>query len=114
MNLLNLIPHQIVIGKEREKSNNFYKKRDKGVKQTTVFKLNPVDNTWYIDGTWKTEATKKYYALSGVIKLKEERDHDKSRLYEQLGDLNLTKTLSFTTSPEKKKEIIPEQKEKKD
>ena len=95
-------------------SNNFYKKRDKGVKQTTVFKLNPVDNTWYIDGTWKTEATKKYYALSGVIKLKEERDHDKSRLYEQLGDLNLTKTLSFTTSPEKKKEIIPEQKEKKD
>ena len=95
-------------------SNNFYGRRDKGVRQTTIFKLNPVDSTWYIDGKWKTDATKKFYALTGGITLKEEKDPGKSKLFEHLGDLNLIKTLSLTSTTENRKEVKPKQEIKKD
>jgi len=85
-------------------SNNFFEKRDKGVKQTITFRMNPRDSIWYIDGTWKTNQTKKYYSLSGRILLKEEKDRNKSRLLEHLGDLNIENTIAdkpATTKPEK-------------
>ncbi|MBI1342105.1 MAG: hypothetical protein GC171_04115 [Terrimonas sp.] len=99
-------------------SNNFYDKRDKGVKQTITFRMNPVDSTWQLDGTWKTNKTKKYYAISGNISLKEEKDKNKSRLYQHLGDLDLQNTVTLDDREKKKPEQPPqpqqEKKEKKD
>jgi len=82
-------------------SNNFFRRLDKGVKVTQKFRLNKIDSTWYIDGNWKTNSTKKFYALTGSIALKQEKDFDKSRLLQHLGDLQLDNTLSFY-KPEKK------------
>src|SRR6187431_2696256 len=48
---------------------NFRGKLDKGVKVTSTFKRNHGDTSWYLAGTWKTNATKKYYAVTGKINL---------------------------------------------
>jgi hypothetical protein len=82
-------------------AHNFFKRLDKGVKVTQTFRMNKADSTWYIDGNWKTPETKKYYALTGSLSLKSEKDFDKSKLLQHLGDLQLDKNLSFY-QPEKK------------
>lgn len=82
-------------------SHNFGNKMDKGVKVTHVFRLNTSDSTWHLDGNWQTNATKKYYALTGGVSLKAEKDFAKSLLLQHLGDLQLDNTLTFY-KPEKK------------
>lgn len=76
-------------------SHNFFNKLDKGVKVTQTFRMNQKDSTWHIDGNWETPKTKKYYALTGGIALKEEKDFDKSRLLQHIGDLKLDNTIAF-------------------
>jgi len=83
-------------------SNNFFEKRDKGVKQTLTFRMNPKDSTWYIDGTWKTNKTRKYYSLTGSLSLKEEKQPEQSPIMQHLTDLKLQNTVTVT---EKKEEI---------
>ena len=56
---------------------------------------NTEDSVWYLDGTWKTNTTRRYYAISGGVKTREERDLAKSKLYEHLGDLNLQQTVAL-------------------
>src|SRR5687767_8705665 len=60
---------------------NFPGKLDKGIKVTSTFKRNRTDSTWYLDGTWKTNSTKKYYAISGRVNLDEEKDLGSSKLF---------------------------------
>ncbi|MEZ5035586.1 MAG: hypothetical protein R2796_11390 [Chitinophagaceae bacterium] len=74
---------------------NFPKKRNKKVKVITTFKRNKSDNTWQLDGTWRTTATKKYYALTGKIELEEEPDLSASKLFPHLEELHLANTVSF-------------------
>lgn len=76
-------------------STNLFTKLDKRVKRTITFRMNPVDSTWHIQGTWKTNQTKTFYAITGTITLKEEKDLNKSRIYEHLGDLGLQKSLAW-------------------
>jgi len=83
-------------------SHNFPKKPEKGVFVTYTLRRNITDSTWSLDGNWKTNATKKYYALSGKVDTKEEKDLSKSKLYEHLGDLNLQQTLAFNKPSSKK------------
>lgn len=85
-------------------SNNFSGRRDKGVKQSFTFRLNPVDSNWYLNGNWKTNATKNYYALTGAMNLKEEKDPSRSKIFEHLGDLNLNYTDQVKDNTSKKKE----------
>ena len=86
-------------------SHNFPQKPEKKVFVTYTLRRNNSDSTWKLDGNWKTNLTKKYYAISGKVEAKEEKDLSKSKLYEHLGDLDLQKTLAFNkkeTTPEKK------------
>ena len=53
---------------------NFRGKLDKGVKVTSTFRRNNTDSTWYLEGTWKTNATKRSYSVTGKVGLKEEND----------------------------------------
>ena len=48
---------------------NFKGKLDKNVKVISTFRRNLKDSTWYLDGTWKTKATKNFYSVSGKISL---------------------------------------------
>ena len=87
-------------------SHNFPQKPEKKVFVTYTLRRNISDSTWKLDGNWKTNLTKKYYAISGKVETKEEKDLSKSKLYEHLGDPDLQKTLAFN----KPKEKVPEKK----
>ncbi len=76
-------------------SYNFRGKLDKGIKVTSTFRKNQTDSTWYLDGTWKTNATKKYYAVTGKVGLEEEKDLTASKIFPHLEELGLTKDIAF-------------------
>ncbi|MEO8403992.1 MAG: hypothetical protein ABI480_05340, partial [Chitinophagaceae bacterium] len=83
-------------------SNNFLGKLDKGVKVSTTFHMNQLDSVWHLDGEWNTNKTKKFYALSGKIELKDEPDLEKSKIFPHLEELKLAKDVPFYA--DKKKE----------
>jgi hypothetical protein len=76
-------------------SYNFRGKLDKGVKQTSTFRRNQTDSVWYLDGTWKTNVTRKYYAVTGKVGLQEEKDLNASKLFPHLEELNLANDVAF-------------------
>ena len=82
-------------------SHNFPQKPEKKVYVTYTLRRNASDSIWRLDGNWKTNLTKKYYAISGKVETREEKDLTKSKLYEHLGDLDLQKTLVLTKPQEK-------------
>ncbi len=87
-------------------SHNFPQKPEKKVFVTYTLRRNAADSIWKLDGNWKTNLTKKYYAISGKVDAKEEKDLAKSKLYQHLGDLDLQNTLAFN----KPKERAPDKK----
>lgn len=74
---------------------NFRGKLDKGVKVTSTFRRNQSDSTWYLDGSWKTNATKKYYTVSGKVNLAEEKDLTASKIFPHLEELKLAEEVAF-------------------
>lgn len=88
-------------------AHNFPQKPEKKVFVTYTLRRNMSDSTWKLDGNWKTNLTKKYYAISGKVETKEEKDLSKSKLYEHLGDLDLQKTLALNKPKEKTPEKKP-------
>ena len=74
---------------------NFRGKLDKGIKVTSIFRRNQNDSTWYLDGTWKTNATKKYYAVTGKVNLEEEKDLTASKIFPHLEELKLADDIAF-------------------
>lgn len=76
-------------------SYNFRGKLDKGIKVTSTFRRNQNDSTWYLDGTWKTNATKKYYAVSGKVNLANEKDLSVSKIFPHLEELKLADEVAF-------------------
>ena len=100
-------------------THNFPQKPEKKVFVTYTLRRNASDSIWRLDGNWKTNLVQKrkygYYAISGKVETKEEKDLSKSKLYEHLGDLDLQKTLAFSkpkeNTPEKKPEKVKEDKD---
>jgi hypothetical protein len=88
-------------------THNFPQKPEKKVFVTYTLRRNTSDSVWRLDGNWKTNLTKRYYAISGKVDAKEEKDLSKSKLYEHLGDLDLQKTLVLTKPKEKTPEKKP-------
>ncbi|OYW19236.1 MAG: hypothetical protein B7Z54_04320 [Sphingobacteriales bacterium 12-47-4] len=87
-------------------STNLFTKLDKRVKRTITFRMNPLDSVWRLDGSWKTNKTREFYAITGKIALKEEKDLNKSRVYEHLGDLGLQKSLAWGKKEEPKQMVV--------
>ena len=85
-------------------SYNFRGKLDKGVKLINTFRLNKEDSSWQLDGKWKTNATKKYYPISGKTELKVENDLSKSKLFPHLEELKLADNVVFYKEQKKKEE----------
>ena len=88
-------------------SHNFPQKPEKKVYVTYTLRRNASDSIWRLDGNWQTNLTKKYYAISGKVETKEEKDLSKSKLYEHLGDLDLQKNLVLTKPKEKAPDTKP-------
>ncbi|MEQ1678353.1 MAG: hypothetical protein ABL876_16765, partial [Chitinophagaceae bacterium] len=76
-------------------SYNFRGRLDKGIKVTSTFRKNEGDSAWYLDGSWKTNATKKYYAVTGKVSLSEEKDLTVSKLFPHLEELKLADGVAF-------------------
>ncbi len=76
-------------------SYNFRGKLDKGIKVTSTFRRNQNDSTWYLDGSWKTNATKKYYSVTGKVSLESEKDLTASKLFPHLEELRLANEVVF-------------------
>ena len=76
-------------------SYNFRGKLDKGIKVTSIFRRNQSDSAWYLDGTWKTNATKKYYSVTGKVSLQEEKDLTASKIFPHLEELKLANDIAF-------------------
>ena len=74
---------------------NFRGKLDKGIKVTSTFLRNKTDSSWYLAGSWKTNQTKRYYSVSGKVKLAEEKDLRASKIFPHLEELNLAKNVAF-------------------
>lgn len=76
-------------------SYNFRGKLDKRIRVTSTFRRNKNDSTWYLDGTWKTNANRKYYAVSGKLTLAEEKDLTASKIFPHLEELNKAGDVAF-------------------
>ena len=76
-------------------SYNFPKLLDKKIKVTSTFRRNQNDSIWHLDGTWKTNVTKKYYAVTGKVTLEEEKDLTASKIFPHLEELNLADGIAF-------------------
>lgn len=74
---------------------NFRGKLDKGIKVTSTFRRNKGDSTWYLAGTWKTNATKRYYSITGKVGLEEEKDLAASKIFPHLEELKLANDVVF-------------------
>ena len=74
---------------------NFRGKLDKGIKVTSTFRRNSNDSSWYLAGNWKTNATKKYYSVTGKVDLEQEKDLTASKIFPHLEELKLTKDIAF-------------------
>ena len=83
---------------------NFRGKLDKGVKVISTFRRNQSDSNWYLDGTWKTNATRKYYSVTGKVGLQNEKDLNASKLFPHLEELNIAKDVAFYKEFKEKKD----------
>ncbi len=92
-------------------SSNFRGRVDKGVKVTTIFRMNKRDTSWYLAGEWKTNKTKNFYSVSGKVDLKEESNLDNSKIFPHLEELKIADDVAFYK--ESKKPIATAQVEKK-
>lgn len=74
---------------------NFRGKLDKGIKVTSTFRRNNEDGSWYLAGSWKTNATRRYYSVTGKVELGQEKDLAASKLFPHLEELKLAKEIAF-------------------
>ena len=76
-------------------SYNFPGKLDKNVKVSSTFRRDKKDSTWRLEGKWQTNATKKYYAISGNLALEQENDLTASKIFPHLEELKLADEVTF-------------------
>jgi len=80
---------QLVVEDDKMIVNNFPESPAKGVHQTNFIQLTNEDTLRTANGTWKTNRTKIYYALSGGVEMKLDNDSTHSALIGQLKELNI-------------------------
>jgi len=74
---------------------NFPGRLEKGIKVTSTFYRNREDSSWKLAGGWKTNQTKRYYAITGKVSLSEEKDLTASRLFPHLEELGVASKIDF-------------------
>jgi len=84
-------------------ASNFLNRIDKGVKMTSVFRLNKADSSWRMDGNWKTNKTRRYYSVSGGMALAADPNPNRSRIMSHLQELGEGKDMVFA----EKKPVAP-------
>jgi hypothetical protein len=79
----------MVIEDDKFVANNFPESPAKKVKRTITIPLNGQDSLMQLNGSWKTNRTKKYYSVPGKIDLARSKDSAHSPLINHLKELNI-------------------------
>jgi len=94
---------QLVVEDDKMIVNNFPESPAKGVHQTNYIQLTNEDTLRTANGTWKTNRTKIYYALSGGVEMKPDNDSTHSALIGQLKELNIISQPKYADAEVKNK-----------
>jgi hypothetical protein len=94
---------QLVVEDDKMIVNNFPESPAKGVHQTNYIQLTNEDTLRTANGTWKTNRTKIYYALSGGVEMKLDNDSTHSALIGQLKELNIISQPKYADAEVKNK-----------
>lgn len=87
-----IVGDSLILQEDKMISNNFPEPPAKGVGRTITIPLRGQDSLVIVSGSWKTNQTKKYYSVPGVIDLNRSSDSTKSPLIAHLQELNLIET----------------------
>ncbi|MFL5808406.1 MAG: hypothetical protein ACJ749_02735 [Flavisolibacter sp.] len=85
----NIVGDSLIVEDDKMVVNNFPEAPAKRVGRTITIPLNGQDSLVDISGTWKTNQTKKYYSVPGVIKMNKSTDSSGSPLIAHLKELNI-------------------------
>ena len=85
----NIVGDSLIVEDDKMILNNFPEPPAKRVGRTITIPLNGQDSLVDISGTWKTNQTKKYYSVPGVIKMNKSTDSSNSPLIAHLKELNI-------------------------
>lgn len=70
-------------------ANNYPVRPAKGVHVTNIIPLPKEDTLRIVDGKWETNQTKRYYGISGGMKMQRDNDSANSALINHLKELNI-------------------------
>ncbi|MGZ3922682.1 MAG: hypothetical protein ACXVBJ_02860 [Flavisolibacter sp.] len=79
----------LIVEDDKMIANNFPESPAKHVNRTVTIPFNGQDSLTSIDGRWKTNQTKFYYAVPGSVEAKKSSDSSSSALFAHLKELNL-------------------------
>jgi hypothetical protein len=118
-----IVGDSLIVKDDEIISNNFPQKPDKGVGRIITIPLNGQDSLVVINGTWKTNRTKKFYSVPGAIDLSRSVDSSNSPLINHLKELNIIPSAPYQANydvaktnvqPEEVKESRESKKKKKE
>jgi len=95
---------ELIIEDEKMILNNYPESPAKKVRQTNVIKLRNEDTLRSVDGIWKTNQTKVYYALHGGVEMKRTNDSSRSALISHLKELNIIAQPNYASTKVKIKQ----------
>lgn len=88
----------IVVEDKKLLDNNYIAPPAKGVHTTIEIQLSENDTALVLSGSWSTNPTRQYNALTGSIWLSKKKEPLKTRIIPKLATMNLAKGLSFVTA----------------
>jgi hypothetical protein len=84
-----IVGDDLVVEDDKMIANNFPESPAKHVNRTVTIPFNGQDSLTYINGQWKTNQTKVYYAVPGAVEATKSTDSSASSLFAHLKELNL-------------------------
>lgn len=96
---------QVHIEDDRLIANNYGQDPPKGVKQISDLTLIIKDSVLILEGKWRTNRTKMFRPVTGMLSVTRKREFKDLGLFNKLKELSLDHTLSFY-QPEKKQEQV--------
>jgi hypothetical protein len=84
-----IVGDSMIVEDDKMIANNFPESPAKHVNRTVTIPFNGQDSLTSINGTWKTNKTKVYYAVPGSVEASKSNDSSGSALFAHLKELNL-------------------------
>jgi hypothetical protein len=101
-----IVGDDLIVEDDKMIANNFPESPAKHVNRTVTIPFNGQDSLVSVNGKWKTNQTKIYYAVPGSVEASKSNDSSRSALFAHLKELNLMPNennyVSTETTPKEK------------